>query len=100
VAGCFGATSCPTASRRSSCSPPTSSAARVAGEASLTFLGVGLRLPAISWGTPDPDRADAVHRRAIPACSSPSLFLCLFIGAFVLLGESIRDALDVKMADA
>jgi ABC-type dipeptide/oligopeptide/nickel transport system permease subunit len=30
----------------------------------------------------------------------PSLFLCLFIGAFVLLGESMRDALDVKMADA
>ena len=67
----------------------------VASEAALTFLGVGLRLPAISWGL---QIAVAQTRLSTDAylLFFPSLFLCLFIGAFVLLGESVRDALDVK----
>jgi oligopeptide transport system permease protein len=69
----------------------------VAGEAALTFLGVGLRLPAISWGL---QISIAQTRLTTDAylLFFPSLFLCLFIGAFVLLGESVRDALDVKQA--
>jgi ABC-type dipeptide/oligopeptide/nickel transport system permease subunit len=70
----------------------------VAGEASLTFLGVGLRLPAISWGL-QIQIAQTRFTAAPYLLFFPSLFLCLFIGAFVLLGESIRDALDVKMVD-
>ena len=68
----------------------------VAGEAALTFLGVGLRLPAISWGL---QISIAQTRLTTDAylLFFPSLFLCLFIGAFVLLGESVRDALDVKL---
>jgi oligopeptide transport system permease protein len=67
----------------------------VASEAALTFLGVGLRLPAISWGL---QISIAQTRLTTDAylLFFPSLFLCLFIGAFVLLGESVRDALDVK----
>jgi oligopeptide transport system permease protein len=69
--------------------------AAVASEAALTFLGVGLRLPAISWGL---QISIAQTRLTTDAylLFFPSLFLCLFIGAFVLLGESVRDALDVK----
>ena len=69
----------------------------VASEAALTFLGVGLRLPAISWGL---QISIAQTRLTTDAylLFFPSIFLCLFIGAFVLLGESIRDALDVKQA--
>ena len=69
----------------------------VAGEAALTFLGVGLRLPAISWGL-QIAVAQTRFTTAAYLLFFPSLFLCLFIGAFVLLGESIRDALDVKLA--
>ena len=39
----------------------------VASEAALTFLGVGLRLPAISWGLADLDRPDPSHDRRVPA---------------------------------
>jgi ABC-type dipeptide/oligopeptide/nickel transport system permease subunit len=68
----------------------------VAGEAALTFLGVGLRLPSISWGL---QIAIAQTRFTSDPylLFFPSLFLSLFIGAFVLLGESLRDALDVKL---
>jgi oligopeptide transport system permease protein len=69
----------------------------VAGEATLTFLGVGLRLPAISWGL-QIAVAQTRFTTAPYLLFFPSLFLCLFIAAFVLLGESIRDALDVKLA--
>jgi ABC-type dipeptide/oligopeptide/nickel transport system permease subunit len=70
----------------------------VAGEAALTFLGVGVRLPAISWGL-QIAVAQTRFTSAPYLLFFPSLFLCLFIAAFVLLGESIRDALDVKLAD-
>jgi oligopeptide transport system permease protein len=68
----------------------------VGGEAGLTFLGVGLRLPSISWGL---QIAIAQTRFTSDPylLFFPSLFLSLLIGAFVLLGESLRDALDVKL---
>jgi oligopeptide transport system permease protein len=71
----------------------------VASEASLTFLGVGLRLPSISWGL-QIAVAQTRFTQAPFLLFFPSLFLCLFIAAFVLLGESFRDALDVKLSDA
>ena len=70
----------------------------VGGEASLTFLGVGLRLPAISWGL-QISVAQFRFTTAPYLLFFPSAFLCLFIAAFVLLGESVRDALDVKLAE-
>jgi oligopeptide transport system permease protein len=70
--------------------------AAIAGEAALTFLGVGLRLPTISWGlqiSVAQDRFfDNPHLLFFPA-----LFLCLLVGAFVLLGETLRDALDPRV---
>jgi ABC-type dipeptide/oligopeptide/nickel transport system permease subunit len=71
----------------------------VAGEATLTFLGVGLRLPSISWGL-QISVAQTRFTQAPYLLFFPSLFLCLFIAAFVLLGESFRDAMDVKLSDA
>lgn len=69
----------------------------VAGEAALTYLGVGLRLPAISWGL-QISIAQTRFTSAPYLLFFPSLFLCLLIAAFVMLGESVRDALDVKLA--
>jgi len=68
----------------------------VAGEAALTFLGVGLRLPSISWGL-QISIAQTRFTAAPYLLFFPSLFLCLLIAAFVMLGESVRDALDVKL---
>jgi oligopeptide transport system permease protein len=68
----------------------------VGAEAGLTFLGVGLRLPAISWGL-QLAVADTRFPELAYLMFFPSLFLCLLIGAFILLGESLRDAMDPKL---
>ena len=68
----------------------------VGAEAGLTFLGVGLRLPAISWGL-QLAVADTRFPEDAYLMFWPSLFLCLLIGAFILLGESLRDAMDPKL---
>jgi oligopeptide transport system permease protein len=68
----------------------------VAGEAALTFLGVGLRLPTISWGL----QISIAQGRFFDhphLLFFPSLFLVLLVGAFVLLGETLRDALDPRV---
>jgi oligopeptide transport system permease protein len=68
----------------------------VGAEAALTFLGVGLRLPAISWGL-QLAVADTRFPELAYLLFFPSLFLCLLIGAFILLGEALRDAMDPKL---
>lgn len=68
----------------------------VGAEAGLTFLGVGLRLPAISWGL-QLAVADTRFPELAYLLFFPSLFLCLLIGAFILLGESLRDAMDPRL---
>ncbi|MEP6972826.1 MAG: ABC transporter permease [Actinomycetota bacterium] len=70
----------------------------VGGEAGLTFLGVGLRLPAISWGL-QISIAQTRFTSDPYLLFFPSLFLSFLIGGFVLLGESLRDALDVKLIE-
>lgn len=70
--------------------------AAIAGEAALTFLGVGLRLPTISWGL-EISTAESRLTQDPHLLFFPALFLCLLVGAFVLLGETLRDALDPKI---
>ncbi|MCP2326562.1 peptide/nickel transport system permease protein/oligopeptide transport system permease protein [Hamadaea flava] len=68
----------------------------IAAEATLSFLGVGLQSPSISWGL---DISDArVHMRedATPLIV-PSVFLALTVLAFIMLGDAIREAFDPKM---
>lgn len=67
-------------------------------EAGLSFLGVGLRLPAISWGL-QLAVANEVFPRAVHLIVFPSLFLTLLVGATILLSEAMRDALDERMFD-
>jgi oligopeptide transport system permease protein len=70
--------------------------AAIATEAALTFLGVGLRLPTISWGI-EISTAEGRILQDPHLLFFPTLFLCLLVGAFVLLGETLRDALDPKL---
>ncbi|HEX2773081.1 MAG TPA: ABC transporter permease, partial [Micromonosporaceae bacterium] len=68
----------------------------IATEATLSFLGIGLKAPTISWGI-DIDTG-RVHMResAIPLVV-PSTFLALTVLAFIMLGDAIRDAFDPKL---
>lgn len=69
--------------------------AYIATEAALSFLGIGLVPPTISWGVAISDALDTI-RTAPHILLFPSLFLSLAVLAFILLGDAVRDALDPK----
>ncbi|MBD3781429.1 MAG: ABC transporter permease [Micrococcales bacterium] len=69
--------------------------AYIAVEATLSFLGIGLQPPAISWGI-DISSAIVGLRTTPHMLFFPSLFLSLAVLAFIMLGDVVRDALDPK----
>jgi peptide/nickel transport system permease protein/oligopeptide transport system permease protein len=68
----------------------------IASEATLSFLGVGLRPPSISWGIDISDARIHVREKVTPL-AVPSVFLALTVLAFIMLGDAIREAFDPKM---
>jgi oligopeptide transport system permease protein len=68
----------------------------IAAEATLSFLGVGLRLPAISWGLMI-GTAQNYLRTSLHLLIFPGIFLSLTVLAFISLGDALRDALDPKL---
>lgn len=67
----------------------------ISAEAALSFLGVGLQLPAISWGL----MISSAQTRILSAphlLLFPGAFLSVTVFGFILLGDSLRDALDPK----
>lgn len=70
----------------------------IATEATLSFLGIGLQDPAISWGISISSASQLGYITAAPhMLLFPSLFLSLTVLAFIMMGESLRDALDPKL---
>jgi oligopeptide transport system permease protein len=67
----------------------------IAAEATLSFLGIGLQPPAISWGI-DISAALVGLRTTPHMLFFPSVFLSLAVLAFIMLGDVVRDALDPK----
>jgi ABC-type dipeptide/oligopeptide/nickel transport system permease subunit len=67
----------------------------IAAEATLTYLGVGLQRPAISWGL-QIDAGQALLRTAPHLVLFPSLILTLTVMAFIMMGDALRDALDPR----
>lgn len=67
----------------------------IGAEASLSFLGIGLTPPAISWGVAISD-ALVAFRTTPHILLFPSLFLTLAVLAFIMLGDAVRDAFDPK----
>lgn len=68
----------------------------ISAEATLSFLGVGLQLPAISWGL----MISGAQTRILQAphlLAFPGLFLSLTVLSFSLVGDALRDALDPKL---
>jgi ABC-type dipeptide/oligopeptide/nickel transport system permease subunit len=68
----------------------------IAAEATLSYLGVGLRLPSISWGLMISDADDRIFI-APHLLLFPGAVLSVTVFAFILLGDVLRDALDPKL---
>lgn len=67
----------------------------VTAEAGLSFLGVGMRKPTPDWGLMFQDAAQ-YYRSDITYMFFPGIAMVVFVVAFNLLGDSIRDALDPR----
>ncbi|MBM6774767.1 ABC transporter permease [Olsenella profusa] len=65
-------------------------------EASLSFLGMGLKAPEISLGTLISDGQSLLQIYPFQLFY-PALVLCLIVLAFNLFGDGLRDALDPRM---
>jgi oligopeptide transport system permease protein len=68
----------------------------IAAEAALSFLGVGVQSPTISWGLMISDARPWFLAQPEPLLF-PALFLSITVLAFVMLGDAVRDALDPKL---
>jgi oligopeptide transport system permease protein len=64
-------------------------------EATLSFLGIGLRYPAVSWGVMIADARNYI-RVSPHLLLFPAGVLTVTVLAFVMLGDAVRDALDPK----
>lgn len=67
----------------------------IAAEATLSFIGVGLKPPSVSWGV-DISDAQPRLRQAWWPLIWPSTFLALTVLAFIMLGDAVRSAFDPK----
>lgn len=71
----------------------------VTAEAGLSFLGVGLVEPTPDWGQMFSKAAtELVMQNDITYMFFPGISMIIFIVAFNLLGDSVRDAFDPKTA--
>ena len=69
----------------------------VAAEATLSFLGIGLQPPTISWGIMIAQGETWVTSGYPHLLLFPALFLSATVLSFILLGDALRDALDPKL---
>ncbi len=70
----------------------------VALEATLSFLGIGLQPPTVSWGVAISDASDGMQFRNAPhILLYPAAALSVTVLAFIMLGDAVRDALDPKL---
>jgi peptide/nickel transport system permease protein len=67
----------------------------VTAEAGLSFLGVGMQTPTPDWGLMFQD-AVQYYQSDITYMFFPGIAMVIFVVAFNLLGDSVRDALDPK----
>ncbi|OII69388.1 MULTISPECIES: ABC transporter permease [unclassified Streptomyces] len=65
-------------------------------EATLSFLGVGIQEPTISWGVMINQSLPRI-REALHPLLFPAAFVSVTVLAFIMLGDAVRDALDPKL---
>ncbi len=67
-------------------------------EAGLSFLGLGAQPPTPSWGAMISEHRPYITTDAAYLAIIPGLAIMLMVLAFVMLGNGLRDAVDVKAA--
>lgn len=65
-------------------------------EATLSFIGIGLQPPVISWGIAISE-ARTYIRQSPHMLVFPSCLLSVTVLAFIMLGDAVRDALDPRL---
>ena len=68
--------------------------AMILGETALSFLGLGLRAPAVSWGVMLNDAQSLAAIEIYPWTAIPMIPIMLVVLAFNFLGDGLRDSLD------
>jgi oligopeptide transport system permease protein len=68
----------------------------IGAEATLSYLGIGLKQPVVSWGI-SISEGERYARVSPHMVFFPSAFLITAVISFVMLGEAIREALDPKL---
>lgn len=69
-------------------------------EAGLSYLGIGAQIPMASWGAMiEQHQSYITNMDKAYLAILPGLFIIVLVFAFMLLGNGLRDALDVKSAD-
>ncbi|WP_127113406.1 ABC transporter permease [Shimia sediminis] len=68
--------------------------AMILGETALSFLGLGLRAPAVSWGVMLNDAQNLASIEIYPWTAIPMLPIVIVVLAFNFFGDGLRDALD------
>ena len=66
----------------------------ILGETALSFLGLGLRPPALSWGVLLQDAQNVQSVALYPWMMTPALAVIIAVLAFNFLGDGLRDAAD------
>ncbi|SEF66615.1 ABC transporter permease [Jhaorihella thermophila] len=68
--------------------------AMILGETALSFLGLGLRAPAVSWGVMLNDAQNLASIEIYPWTAIPMIPIIIVVLAFNFLGDGLRDSLD------
>jgi peptide/nickel transport system permease protein len=66
----------------------------ILGETALSYLGLGLRAPAVSWGVMLNDAQNLASIEIYPWTAIPMLPIMVVVLAFNFLGDGLRDSLD------
>ncbi len=66
----------------------------ILGETALSFLGLGIRPPAVSWGALLKSGQNVRTINLHPWLLIPGLFVIITVLAFNFLGDGLRDAAD------
>ncbi len=74
---------------------PLMIATTILTESALSFLGVGVQPPNVSWGTLIQDGTDLVYTRPWVTIA-PGLMILLTVLSLNVLGDGVRDALDPR----
>jgi len=66
----------------------------ILGETSLSFLGLGMRSPAVSWGVLMKEGQNVFALELAPWLMIPGLFVIVTVLLYNFMGDGLRDAAD------